>query len=370
MLKLRKILFSVSLFSVSLLTMVATTFAWVGITSNSVFDDFSLNLKTDNDTGNYGIQLSLTGIPSSFSDSIDGISIRRQILKNTGRYGEYNLDNASDDLINALFSKFEMGQCTPKKTDWTPNIFSSNDVQLFENVTDGRTTNFFIYFDVYASLYVAKATSDPTAETTPISLFLRDGILSSNEIGTWKLNNSFTYPTTSITIGGVTYPSHQLSGHTIHGTVRTNPASAARVCIQRFEPVDLYSGYPSNTTGYTIYKYDDDLPTYDNVNDIYSFGGILPAEHNMAQQQFRSIQPDVTLPEVPEWQINRGDVKYEDVGDVGRLVYPEDGLTVGKKIKFRVYFWFEGWDADCFEVIDRRSVNVNLAFSNKGPSDI
>ena len=369
MLKVRRILFSMALFGISLLTMVATTFAWVGITSNSVFDDFSLNLKTDNDTGNYGIQLSLTGVPGTFSDSIDGISVRRQILKNTGRYNEYNLDIASDDLINALFSKFEMGQCTPKKTVWTPNLFSSNEVQLFENVLDGATTNFFIYFDVYASLYVAKATADSSASTTPISLFLRDGILSSNEVGSWKLHNPYTYPTTPIMIGGVAYSS-PFAGQTIQNKVRVNPASAARVCIQRFQPIDLYYGGTSETTGYTIYKYDDDIPYYDNTNDIYSFGGILPTEHNMAQQQFRMIQPDVNTPEVPEWQINRGDVKYEDVGDVGRLVYPEDGLTVGKKIKFRVYFWFEGWDADCFEVIDRRSVNVNLAFSNKGPSDI
>ena len=368
--KLKKVLFSISLVGISLLTMVATTFAWVGITSNSLFDEFSLNLRTDTeDRGDYGIQLSLSGIPGEFSDSIDGVSVRRQIMKNSGRYDNASLNNYGEGAINALFSQFEMDQCTPKLSSWHPNLFDSGDVQLFENVASGETTNFFMYFDVYATLHVVNSTADPSASTSNIPLFLREGILSSNEVGSFKLNNSYTYPDTPIMIDGLPYQS-PFAGKTVKNTVRVNPASAARVCIQRFEPIDLYSGYSSATTGYTIYKYDDDIPYYDSTNDIYSFGGILPSEHNMAQQQFKLFRPDVAVQDVPEWQINRGDVKYEDRDDIGQVVFLEDGLTVGKKIKFRVYFWFEGWDADCFEVIDKRSVNVNLVFSSKGPNDI
>ena len=36
---------------------------------------------------------------------------------------------------------------------------------------------------------------------------------------------------------------------------------------------------------------------------------------------------------------------------------------------FRVYFWFEGWDSDCFEIIDNKSVTVNLSFTTKSPNE-
>ena len=46
----------------SLLTMVATTYAWVGLLSNSTLDQFNINVKqaTDDDA-DYGIEMSLTG---------------------------------------------------------------------------------------------------------------------------------------------------------------------------------------------------------------------------------------------------------------------------------------------------------------------
>lgn len=260
MLKFKRVFFSLSLFGVSLLTMVATTFAWVGITSNSLFDEFSLNLRTDTeDRGDYGIQLSLSGIYSdnpnynTFSDSIDGASVRRQIMKNSGKYVGTNLDKYNDNMINALFSQYEMGQCTPKKTTYHQNLFDSDDVQVFENVADGSLTSSFMYFDVYATLHVINATANPSASTSNIPLFLREGILSSNEIGSWKLSNAYTYPDTPMIIDG-TPKLNPFAGRTIKDTVRVNPASAARVCVQTFEPVDLHSIYRSDTTGHTIYK--------------------------------------------------------------------------------------------------------------------
>ncbi len=368
MLKFKKIIFSFSLLGVSLLTMVATTFAWVGITSNSVFDEFSINLKTDNDTGNYGVQLSLSGADGTFSDSIDGLAVRRQIMKNSGKYDNNMLNAASEDKINVLFSQYEMGQCTPTKSSGYSELFSSNSVQLFENVLSETYTTNFMYFDVYATLYVAKIT-DSSAETTPVQLFLRDSILSSDEIGSWNMRNPYTYPTSKIAINGNTYTS-PFAGQTISGNIKVNPASAARICVQRFKPIDMYTGTENIVTGHTIYQYDSSIPYYNSSTGLYSFGGMLPTEHNMAQQQYLLARPDATVPAIPEWQLNRGDVVYEDRENIGRLVEESDGLTVGKKIKFRIYFWFEGWDADCFEVIDRRNVNITLSFSNKAPYDI
>ena len=88
-------------------------------------------------------------------------------------------------------------------------------------------------------------------------------------------------------------------------------------------------------------------------------------------QQYNLMHPGTELNGVPEWQVNRGDVTFKDSGDIGQICNKDtDGLTVGKMMKFRIYFWFEGWDSDCFEVIENRNVNVNLSFSNKAPYDI
>ena len=365
--KLRKISFSLTILFLSLLTMVATTFAWVGITTNSTFDEFSIKLKTDSDMGSYGVQLSLSGHPNTFSDSIDSVELKRQILKNIGRSSNF-VDNASDEAINVTFAQQKFDQCTPLKADAYHDVFSDREVQVFENILDKSRTKNFVYFDVYASIYAAKAdVMDDTSRG--VSLFLRESIISSNDIGTTNLLNKYKYPNSTFSIGGVSY-SNPFSGNEFSGKVNVNPASAVRVCVQTFEPLDYETSDLTDCIGYKIYQYDDNIPYYDNLNNIYSFGGILPSEHNMAYQQYNMSHPGAELSNIPDWQINRGDITYKDSGNIGRICSEEDGLTVTKKIKFRIYFWFEGWDSDCFEVIDKKVVNINLSFSNKAPYDV
>ncbi len=363
MLKFKRIIFSLTLFGISLLTMVATTFAWVGITSNSAFDEFSIDLKVDNDTGNYGIQLSLDGRPGTFADSIDDISIKRQLLKNWG-YASSTIDKASDDYINVAFNKNHLNPCTPRL--YNGNIFDSENVQVFDDVLTGNATRNFYYLDVFVSIYISKGDS---TTSSAVPLFLRESILSSNDIGKVQLLNNYTFPSTSIYHNGTNLTS-PLAGYEAKGEISVNPASAARVCIQKFDPVGLYVMTSHTSSGYRIYQYDDYLPGYDPSNDIFAFGGILPEEHNMAYQQFNLIHSDKQLDQIPEWEKARDDVKFVDSGTIGQVCTLGDGLTTDKMMMFRMYFWFEGWDADCFEVIDKKNVNVNLSFSTKGPDDI
>ncbi|MCR5112630.1 MAG: hypothetical protein K6A63_01695 [Acholeplasmatales bacterium] len=368
--KTKKVIFSLSIFIASLFTMIATTFAWVGITTNSTFDEFSLNLKTDTDSGDYGIQLSLTGRTNSFSDSIDSVAVKRQLLKNLG-YSN-SIDSASDEYVNMTFAKQSLDQCTPLKNNSANSIFESNELQQFESMLTGYTTKKFLWLDVYATMYVAKAN---VSSDVPLSVFLRESILSADEVGTAMLTNTFTYPATPYELNGMTFPTSFLNKK-FSGNVRVNPASAARVCVQTFEPTDLY--YLTNNTliDYKIYQYDENMPSYDSSTSTYSFGGILPSEYNMAYNQYNLMHFDNPLTDVPDWQVNRGDITYKDEGYTGCICYNgangnrNDNLTVGQMIKFRIYFWFEGWDSDCFEVIDRKTVNVNLLFSNKAPFDI
>ena len=363
--KRRKIILTLSFFTLSLLTMVATTFAWVGITTTSTFDEFNIKLKVDDDHGDYGVQLSLDGRPGTFTDSLDDVSVKRQLLKNLG-YRVNQIDNSSDEAINVLFAQQKLDQVTPQKNYGYPNIFESNNVQPFENL-DGNLSNKFFWLDIYATMYITSSTAD---SDVPLSLFLRESILSSNDVGSSILVNDYTYPSTPCYVGDNAFSSNFLSKK-LSGRVKVNPASAARVCVQSFKPVNLYDMSISEIIGYKLYQYDDVMPTYDNLNDIYSFGGILPGDYNMSFQQYNLMHPGAELSGVPEWQINRGDITYKDSGNVGQICNKDtDGLFIGKMMKFRIYFWFEGWDSDCFEVIDNRNVNVNLSFSNKAPYDV
>ena len=75
----KRMYFSILMFCFSLVAIGFTTYAWYGIASNSTFDTFTINLKQNEaEDSEYGIQLSLTGKPGSFSDSIDPIALKRK----------------------------------------------------------------------------------------------------------------------------------------------------------------------------------------------------------------------------------------------------------------------------------------------------
>ena len=89
----RRVYMSILLVVLSLFTAVATTFAWVGITTNTTFDKVTINLKENEDDNNseYGIQLSLSGKEGTFYDEIPADDIKRQILYNMG-YDDYYIN--------------------------------------------------------------------------------------------------------------------------------------------------------------------------------------------------------------------------------------------------------------------------------------
>ena len=44
-------------------------------------------------------------------------------------------------------------------------------------------------------------------------------------------------------------------------------------------------------------------------------------------------------------------------------------ISVSKMMKITCYFWFEGWDADCFNAINLSPVEINIVFSTKNYDD-
>ena len=381
----RKIYLSIIFVTLSLLTMVATTFAWVGIVSNASFEKITINLETDNEKSDYGIMLSLTGKEGDFHESIDPLDIQRQILKNMGVEDSKLKNEAS---IQNLFSRIGMTQCTTTK-DWDDNgsgacyylknFKSLNGRNPYATIS-GELTEYYGYmsFDIWLTIY--RIGADVTDSEKKLSIYLRngdsEGVLTS-DISNGYIPNEIVMPNSSNPLSSqyLSAANNFAPGKSIKGDIRIKACNAARLSVQKATAVDIYD-YSNDDNyfykGLKIYKTGSDLPNYDSKYNVYDFGGILPTDFNFARLEYNSTHTsDDQLGEVPvdALQSKRGDVTFADDGFINHVVDESDNVTTSNMIKLHFNFWFEGWDADCFEAIDNQSVSVNLNFSTKNPNE-
>lgn len=357
---MRKILISIFTIIVVIITTFATTYAWVGILTAASIEQFQLDFKTQEDS-NYALLIS-TKENGTFKEVLsedDYIDIKRQILKNMGK----NVDMLSNAGINTEYNNIKLEPVSIDKDKLTKDDFYLID----KNSIGVKTkTNKRLKFDLYLSLdYIGE---DVITEETNITVNLLLDDIENTLTGNTKLGsvaNGITYPST-----GTIMPNFS----TIKSSdlVNVNSASAARVALSLYSPIyledDSYSNHPELSDPYyqVIYQGGTNQPYYDKKNDTYSFGGILPEEYNLAYQEYKSIYDlDPTLFFIPNEALNRGDLELNDQNTRLADTSFNFGIINGKrtKIKITVDFWFEGWDADCFDVIEKNPVSLNLVFT-------
>ncbi len=387
----RKIYLSIIFVTLSLLTMVATTFAWVSIVSNASFERFTINLETDNEKSDYGVMLSLTGKTGDFHDSLDSTDVQRQILKNMN---VENVSSKSDVAISTLFNQIKLSQCTTVK-DFDDTVAGSQPCYELDPfltlegrtpyaTLNGKETNYSGYFefDIWVSIYKIGSDDDSgSGSEKKLSIYLRngdsDGILSSDTCSAYISNEIImpdeTNPLTSQYLKAVNNFS---AGKKIKGEVKIKAASAARLSVQKAKAVDIgdNTNYYNNAyRGLKIFKYGGNVPSYDSKYDLYDFGGILPTDFNFARLVYNSVRNNSEgIGEVPQMALpeKRGDVTFVDDGVVNHIVDETDNVKTTDMIKLHFNYWFEGWDSDCFEAINDKPVTVNLNFSTKNPNDV
>lgn len=366
-----KFTMSIIMVVLSALTMVATTYAWVGLATNSTTDNFTLNLKeaSDNDS-DYGIELSLDGI--NFYDSIPEVSIKKAILKNLG-YSNDALD--TDNKVREAFRRHHLTQCTT-----TRNSVISAYYTGFYNM-DGRITTNYYQFPLYLSIYKIDSDGNQGIDdnTKYLDVFLRDEIMTSDPYE-YKLANEITFP--SVNPVGETILSNPSLANSIAlgsklNTVYVRPSSATRLGIQKHKTVD--KGHPEqynesdNIQSLTIFQTDEQYPTYDSTSNVYAFGGVLPKDYNVAYLDYTQLHDDnlQAISNAVDFNnvLNRGDITFKDDGVSNHIVKESDQVSIKKMIKFTITFWFEGWDSDCFAVVDQKPVNLSMSFSTKNPND-
>ena len=415
---LRKMSISVMVSLLVLVTFGAITFAWVGISTYSRIENFDLDLEAQ-ELKEYGLEISLTGLEGSFKPKVDSTELKRQILINY--YNDDNetnkIKNYSEDKVNSEFNALILDQATidynsnnnsflnDEKTDF--NFIGMHEKE--DGYILGRPTTKLFKFDIYLSAYkINDVTSVPDGLEPGFDLsqehdgYRVDAFLDGKIFkGTRKKVGTifdYTYPNNYLS-GYINIPTNVIQPNTnISGLVECDSSDAARIMfakrgvVNKYHPEEYQTDLSKNKiTNYKIYHTGSVLPTYDEDSKLYSFGGILKDDANFALQNFNQKHPDIKKSldlanayADPDSEAiltrEETDIYYDykatdqasydamqiihsvkDSDDaVTKEKYKNEQIGIRHMMKMTIYFWFEGWDSDCFDVIDRSPVSISI----------
>lgn len=376
----KKIIISLLTSVVVLITMVATTFAWVGIFSYASASNFHMNLKIQETKANYYLTISGSGTSGTFGESVPTIDIERQILKNRNTSEDYSsyLDSQDDNSIETIFSKLTL---TPLTTTVSDNKLTKFEAINYDNdyYLEMIETKGYYKFDLYFSVDTKDGINLDTTEINA-SIFMTE--LEETLIGTLAdFNFSNGNPFSDLEDNPKTAILKNMPNVYV-----VNSANAMRFAFEIYNPINIQDEYdidavPSKTM---IYQGGTQEPSI-SEDGSYSLGGILEEERNTALNEILVIRPylkdNIYMGKKEYYQeclsnaINRGanDLEITDENRTVRAKATDAELEAGNflgvhegvqtKQKMTVYFWAEGWDCDCLLGINEKPVTLNLTFT-------
>lgn len=360
---IRKVYMSIMTVILVSLTLVTTTFAWVGILTYNQLSSFDLNLKTEKLNSDYYLSISATedGI---YGESANVDDIEYQILKNRGK----KVDSIDRKDVSKMFSNETLMPTTVTYNGLLTNDFHSLDLNNYK--VSGNKSNDFFRFDLYLSVehrYGDSAITEDVNNTVDVLFPNISESLKGNKKQT-NIINAFSYPSENLDYNGLYsnyLPTFDKLEFKDNEYVTVDSSSAARFALAFYEPILRDENYTGSEVPKSLYIYQGGTQAPSYNDNTYSFGGILPEEYNLAYNEHKKIYNLGNDFSIPSELINRGDLELVD--DNKQLLDSNFGLGIvnGKKtkVKVTVWFWFEGWDADCFHVIDRSNVELNLIFA-------
>jgi len=363
-------------------TMVATTFAWVGIFTYASTDKFMLNLKVQELDVNYFLTISATGQRNSFSSEANITDIERQILINQNKWTNDYINNLSNNQIEAAFRSNQ--NITPSTT----TILDDNRLDQFKSVNMSNHDYFSYYdskvpyfkFDLYLSVDTKEGLQESTFINSNVYLTELEKTLEGT-ISEYKFLNRNPFSNMPSTYG-------ILKDLPDYSPFKINSKNSARFALCLYEPISIDDSYndsylPVQTR---IYQGGTQNPSVEG-NEVYSLGGNLPEDSNTALQELLVIRPDykytnnLTYKEIYNQELQKAIERGKDdleLIDVNSKLWTKPDIAqyndnkynylgikdgVQTKIKITVYFWFEGWDSDCISGIDQKPVSLNLTFT-------
>ena len=387
----KKMLISILTSVVVFVTMIATTFAWVGIFTYANTDSFSMNLKVNKSSNYY---LTISGLDSTdnnnYGEEIPLIEIQKQVLKNFGVQVD---DSYSKETINTLYN--QKTEIEPS----TPIYDSNNNISSFERIVnlsrgpiDFVESKFIIKFDIYLSINTLEGIDEETTGINSSAVLDEINNTLNGINNTYYLNVGNPIRNNRYAPSGFDwqlYPAHSSLTNVTEKDgviqyidkreIQVNSSSAARFALEVYNPIKLTDTYTGDETPINtiVYQGGSALPTYNEATDVYSMGGILPEEYNFGVQEANAIYnkslkiPQKTLDYESKVRTLNGTKKdnyvwkapdFEDI-DTENINYLGVMNGIQTKQKISVYFWFEGWDSDCTWVIDMKRVTMNLTLT-------
>lgn len=299
----RKIIFSIIACMLLLFTVVATTYAWVGIFTYANTGTFDIGIYSERKDFEYWLTISLTGNAGDFGQEADSTGIRKQIIENMGLSSKYT---ESAEAINNFFasSQLNSASCTIDSHTMQPaNWYEADHNQKTYFKT--METNQYYKFDFYLSVDVKNGINESTQNFTS-SVYLTDleqtiignygrmdfkptghnpfNDIDYNNIQSWDYYPSLTNDEKNLLQGCVpTLKSLNFEGF------RVKTTDTARFSLSFYEPKPLDYTYTEADlpTKCMLYAGGTYLPTKiveSDGTDYYSLGGCLPSDFNAAIQ--------------------------------------------------------------------------------------
>ncbi|MBQ9448749.1 MAG: hypothetical protein IJU60_02595 [Acholeplasmatales bacterium] len=338
---------------ISAITLVASTFAWVGINSTSKWENFEVDLEVVEELEEYGIEVSLTGKEGTFTSHIDQDELKRVILKNYGYSSDY-LDTLTLVEIRNLFNEITLDQASVIP-DYNTELSRFFDI-------NSQPTKHYIKFDLYISAYKTDIPSEIPESDFYLDAYLKGDLFTGTKQD-FGLTHEFEYPSNFVNpaLNGIQ------GGTKVRTDLIVDSASAVRCAFEKFNVVEKYHPERYNTgqvpEDLIIYQGGTQYPTYNPATGVYSFGGCLSDELNVGIFDY-NIKTMGTRKTVPDGVKNRGDIEYisTNLNQIVSSNKAKEKIRIDQMMKMTVLFWFEGYDADCFGVVDRSPVRLNIKF--------
>lgn len=399
----RKIMLTLITLLIVFLTVASTTYAWISIFTYASTSEFEMNLKVNDIDSNTYLVISpydfnndkynsIGDYKKTFSDSIDPIEIKRQILKNIYGNSKINFDSLSSQDINNYYSLHS--KLYPSSTTLTENnkldTFYKIDYstkEYFKTVNADNNGVFraqtsldsdiaaYFKFDIYLTVDTKEGINDSTNDfSLNVYLSSLEDTLTGTK-STYKFLNSNPFkklPTQTYDI---------LSNLPDYGTFEIDSKNAARFALEVYNPIAIGDSYTNESEPIKTIIYQGGYQTPNLDNGTYDLGGILEEQSNTALQELLVLRKEyksgIYTSHNKEYEqtllnaIERGKNDLE-ITESNANVYEastSDSIYLGvknhvqTKLKITVYLWFEGWDADCLSGIDDKTVTLNLSFT-------
>ena len=387
----KKIIFMSISFVLVFMTMIATTFAWIGIFTYANTKKFDINLRVLDYDADYFLTISSTGKRDSFSEEIDTIELKKQILSNKGKDVSMLTNDDAISLAYSDISKNIEPVTTLSDNNNSINHFKKmspyNSDVIYDPVNGKHYLGFLdgkndcIWFDLYFTVDTKEGISSMSEINSPIFMTtLEDtviGNITSHTMLMYDSNSTHDFKTIDYnSIGTLPYLNYVpiLKNIANSRKININAKNAIRFGFEIFEPIPIDEEYNDINIikSNKIFSAGSKYPKYIENDDYYDLGDNLPTIYNTAAQELmntRSFNFDV-----PDDVVNRGDISldYEkgynqvwtsatDLSSTSNYLGVHNGVQT--KMRLRTYLWFEGWDADCLLGINNTDVVLNLTFA-------